>query len=240
MTVREMHYDFKQKLGRIDSQENRDLKVPEIDWKLNEAQEIFIKMIAEPRAKSPYGFEVNTRTINDIRTIVVNQQDVDSLPAVPFDKSSFTVTLPQDYWFLVNINILASRDKCINILMYDSQCVQHDDKTESSPFNRSSFEWRVANYRFIDKGIRIFTDGTFTIVKVGFEYIRIPRIIHNAQDWTGGTYNTLGEVTLTGSQSCELPEGVHREIVDMAVLLAAGDLSLPDTQIKKQKISLTQ
>jgi hypothetical protein len=39
MTAREMHYDFKQKLNKIDSQKHRNLKVPEIDWKLNEAQE---------------------------------------------------------------------------------------------------------------------------------------------------------------------------------------------------------
>ena len=61
MNAREMHYDFKQKLNKIDSQKYRNLLVPEIDWKLNEAQEVFVKIIAEPRLRSQLGFEINQR-----------------------------------------------------------------------------------------------------------------------------------------------------------------------------------
>ena len=49
MNVRGMHYDVKQKLNKVDSQQYRNLRVPEIDWKLNEAYEIFVKSVAEPR-----------------------------------------------------------------------------------------------------------------------------------------------------------------------------------------------
>ena len=48
MTIQEMHYDFKMKLNKIDSEQYRNLRIPEIDWKLNEALEIFIKINAEP------------------------------------------------------------------------------------------------------------------------------------------------------------------------------------------------
>ena len=40
MNIREMHYDFKKKFNKIDSQKNRNLLVPEIDWSLNEAVNI--------------------------------------------------------------------------------------------------------------------------------------------------------------------------------------------------------
>ena len=63
MNISEMHYDFKKKLNKVDSEQNRNLLVPEIDWALNEAQELFIKWISEPRQRSYLGFEKSQRRI---------------------------------------------------------------------------------------------------------------------------------------------------------------------------------
>ena len=82
MTISEMHYDFKKKLNKVDSEQNRNLLVPEIDWALNEAQELFIKMVAEPRQRSFLGFEKSQRTIDDIRTIVESEQVVIGKPKI--------------------------------------------------------------------------------------------------------------------------------------------------------------
>lgn len=240
MNAREMHYDFKQKLNRIDSQQYRNLKVPEIDWKLNEAQEVFVKMIAEPRIASQLGFEKTQRTVDDIRTIVVNQSLGQSNCITPtvFDTSSFIVGLPAEYWFLIGCKAYGTKGNCANKYLKTTQ-VEHNDEHEVSPFNRSSFEWRRVNYRFIKEGIRFFTDGTFNITKVCLEYLKKPRLIHNAQDFQGGTYNTLDGTVLTGTQSCELPVMTHREIVDLAVLITAGDLAIPDYILKEKKVKLT-
>lgn len=239
MTAREMHYDFKQKLNKIDSQKYRNLYVPEIDWKLNEAQEVFVKIIAQPRSGDQIGFEVDHRTINDIRTIVVDQTPAQGIVPSVFDSSSYIATLPEDYWFLAKSVILATKGSCANIVLKTRE-VQHDDEHEESPFDKSSFEWRISNIRFNKNGIRIFTDGTYTVDKIILEYLVKPRRIHNAQDWQNGTYNTLDGVTLTGTQSCELPEMTHKEIVDLAVLITAGDLSLPDYQVKQKKVQMTK
>jgi len=93
MTIKEMHYDFKKKLNKVDSQQYKNLLVPEIDWTLNEAQELFVKMVAKPRTKSYTGFELNQRTIDDIRTLVKDNQC--------FSVTGNTVALPSDYWNLV-------------------------------------------------------------------------------------------------------------------------------------------
>ena len=45
MTVQEMHYDFKMKLNKIDSEQYRNLRVPEIDWLLNEILQIYHRVI---------------------------------------------------------------------------------------------------------------------------------------------------------------------------------------------------
>lgn len=238
MTIREMHYDLKIKLNRLDSQKYRDIEIPKIDWKLNEAQEFFVKMVAEPRVKNQFGFEIGQRTIDDIRNVVVDQKPSDYVIPTIFDDKSYIATLPVGYWFLVKTKIIASKGECKSILLYDSKPVQHDDNSESSMFNGSSFEWRSANYRFNNQGLRVFTDGTFSIDKVGFEYLMKPEPMWNATDWIGGTYTTLDGKVRTGTQDCKLSDNVHSEIVDIAVMLIAGDLNLPTYQLKQNKVRI--
>lgn len=243
MTAREMHYDFKQKLNKIDSQAYRNLLVPEIDWKLNEAQEIFVKAIAEPRIKNGFGFETGQRTIDDIRTLVINQSiaSLSCLVVNKIDDNTYYVNLPSDYWFHVSSKVYADKGTC-TMKVLNTIIRQHDDRFEVSPFDKSSFEWREVNIRFYQNRITIFTDGTFEPKYLCLDYIKKPRLIHNAQDFQGGTYTTLTGVVLAGQQSSELPEGTHREIVDLAVLITAGDLQNPvsDIQTKQNKINLTK
>lgn len=240
MNAREMHYDFKQKLNKIDSQKYRNLLVPEIDWKLNEAQEVFVKMIAQPRYAKQIGFESNTRTIEDIISIVVDENNTDGncITTTLYDTNRYKATVPDDYWFHIRSKVIASKGTCLNVTL-DTHPRQHDDLHERSPFDQSSFEWRSVNIEFNKDGFVIFTDGTFTVSKFCLSYIRTPRMIYNAQDFTGGTYTALNGTVLTGSQSCELPAVTHREIVDIAVLITTGDLQIPDYAIKANKLQLT-
>lgn len=237
MTIGEMHYDFKQKWNKIDSQQNRNFKVPEIDWKLNEAYEIFVKSIAEPRVNNHLGFEINQRSIDDIRTVVVN--DFDITPVKLSDKV-YQVTLPENYMFYVSANLIISRSDCQDRVAR-AYVRQHDDRFETSPFDDSSFEWKEVNIRFYDGGIKVFTDGTFDVKSFKLNYIRKHAYIHNAQAFLSGSYKMPGTgITLTGTQDCELPDHTHREIVDIAVLVTSGDLASPDYQLKQAKINLNQ
>lgn len=235
MTTPEMHYDYKQKLNKIDSEQNTNLVIPEIDWKLNEAQELFIKTIAEPRKHNHLGFEVNQRSIDDIRSLVVEAKE---LTTIPITGNRFTISLPTDYLFYVSARALAIREGCqsrdIRITIQ-----QHDDKFESDPFMYSDFEWRHINGVFNDTGLMVYSDGTFSIQKIYLTYIRKPKYMHNAQGFGISGYTTLTGQVLTGTQNCELPEHTHREIVDLAVLLTAGDLSMADYQLKQNKVNLS-
>ena len=239
MTIGEMHYDFKQKLNAIDSQKYKGLKVPEIDWKLNEAQEVYVKLIAQPQENSKLSFEVDQRSVDDIRTIVIDQKPADYIPATLYDEDSYIVPLPPDYWFLANVNVVATKGNCTAVL-YNSREVQHDDKHEYSPFDKSSFEWRISNFRYNREGIRFFTDTTFIINKVGLEYLIKPTAMYNAAAYNDGAYKTVDGVLLTGTQNCILPDQVHRDIVDLAVLITSNDLSLPNYTMKKDKLNLTK
>lgn len=239
MTIGEMHYDFKYKFNKIDSQKSRNFNVPEIDWQLNEAIEIFVKVIAQPMLAGKFGFEISQRTIDDIRTIVVDQKPEEGIIPTKYDDTSFIIGLPSNYWFYANSNIYLKKDKCEKkarkVIL-----VQHDDNSETSVFNKSNFLWSEVNIRFNKNGIRIFTDGSFDITKVCLEYLEQPKRVHNAVAWRGGSYKLLDGTVLSGTQDCNLPPKVHGEIVDLAVLIASGNLGQQDYAFKKSKLELVQ
>jgi hypothetical protein len=229
MTIKEMQFDVKMKLNKVDSQSYRNLKVPEIDWALNEALELFIKMVAFPRIKTRLGFENVQRNTDNIRTLVV------SSGVLPITGDVFPITGPLNYWHFISGNVTMTKDNCTAQARIKIR--QHDDEFESSPFDKSSFEWRTVNAVFNSDGLSFFTDGTFTITNAEIQYVRRPAYIHNAEDYAGGTYNLPSGVTLVGTQDCELPMETHREIVDIAVLILSGQLQTSDYQLKFSKLN---
>lgn len=215
-----MHYDFKTKLNKIDSQQNKNLIIPEIDWKLNEAQELFVKLIAKPRLNVNLGFETSQRSIDDIRTIVVKNYCSSIVNNV--------ATLPENYWHFISGNTLMNKGQCINVKSKPINIRQHDDEFEESSYDNSSFEWREVNAIFYQEGIKVYDDGTFTNTTLCIDYIKKLDYIHNAEDFRQGTYKTPSGTVLTGVNSCQLPEHTHREIVDIAVFLATNDMKNSD------------
>jgi len=231
MTIKEMHYDFKSKWNKIDSQQHKNFKIPEIDWKLNEAQELFVKKIAKPRRISSSGFEISQRSIDDIRTIVVQNRCF-----IPVNN---VVVLPTNYWHFVSGEVFMDKGNCTR-KKGRIRIVQHDDNFEGSNFDKSSFEWRVSNATFFENGLFIYDDGTYINSKFCMTYIRKLSYIHNAEDFRNGSYNLPSGITLTGSFNCELPDHTHREIVDIAVALAANDIQLVAYQDKLAKLNLNE
>ena len=226
-----MHYDFKTKLNKIDSQQYRNLRIPEIDWKLNEAQELFVKMVAKPRLSKALGFETSQRSTDDIRTIVVDDYCSTVIDSIG--------TLPPDYWHFLSGKTLMDKEQCLGFPA-TIKIRQHDDEFEKSPFDCSSFEWREVNAVFYEMGLKLYDDGTFINKSYCISYIKKLNYIHNAEDFKSGTYNLPSGTVLAGSNDCILPEHTHREIVDIAVLLATGEMQLPDFQNKQEKVNLNQ
>ena len=239
MNIQKMHYDFKAKINKIDSNKYRNMKIPEIDWKLNEAQYLYILLIAEPRVKSYLGFETSQRTTDDIASIVVDDKEINATPI----GTDYMIPLPTDpeYMFYLSSYAIASKGECTDVRL-DVTVAQHGDRNNTSEFHKPSFEWRETNIRFFEDGIKIFAKGEFVVNKLFMSYIRKPLYMHYAEGFLAGGYKLPGESTaLTGTQNCELPEHTHREIVDLAVALATGDLELPTAyQFKMSKLKLNQ
>lgn len=234
MDIKGMHYDVKYKLNKIDSQQYRNLKVPEIDWVLNEAYEVYIKSIAEPRQKNNLGFETSQRSIDDIRPLVKDAVEITTVTT----SGVTTAPLPLDYMFYLSSDVIMTKPACGD-RPGKSLLKQHDDYLLGNHLYKSSYEWGTVNIRFHSAGIRIFTDTTFTVPKLILDYIRKPAYIHNAQDFLPtGSYKLPDGTVLVGTQDCELPPHTHREIVDIAVLILTGNLQIPDYQIKQAKLNL--
>lgn len=235
MNIKEMQYDLKLKLNKIDSSQYKNLLIPEMDWKINEAIDIITKNIAQPRYSQTQGFELNQRNIDDIRTLVLDnvQRQVTRI-----NEKTYFVTLPLNYMFYISSKVTIRKGSCVvtNVRCFTKQ---HGDLFEDSPFDNSSFEWEDVNITFYDKGIKIYTDGTFEITDFQLDYIRRPILVHNAEDHSPTGYKNLQGVQLTGHQDCDLPEHMHREIVDMAVLIITGDL-IPSYQTKREKLNINK
>jgi hypothetical protein len=201
MTVKDMHYDFKKKANKVDSEKYRNLLIPEIDWILNEACELFVKLVLQPKSKDVSNMQVTQGTIDDIYTLIKHEQDPESV----YNVISNTSYLPANYWYYLSSNVNMSRGTCTNI---EGKVFirQHGDEFEKSPFDRSSFDWRTVNAVFYDKGIRFYADD-FTVDTFNISYVRRLKYIHNAEDYRDGKYILPSGVTLgvvTGGGSLEI------------------------------------
>ena len=131
MSIKGMHYDVKVKLNKVDSQQYRNLLIPEIDWALNEAVGIFIKRIAQPRKIQQafdFGFEKNLvsskatitkNNCNDVKAGCVLRQHDDNFEASPFDKSSFEWREVNIRFYNDGIKVFSDGTFVINSLQMD-------------------------------------------------------------------------------------------------------------------------
>lgn len=245
MTVQDMHYDFKMKLNKLDSQQLRNFLIPEIDWLLNEAQELFVKWVAEPRIPNGLGLETNQRNTDDIRMLMKVQRE--RIRDAEDDKREWVVGLPDDYWHHVSGELLLASRKCGSIGC-SVRIRQHDDETKISPFDRSSILWREVNGRFLGDSLYIEKPEDYAKEdykedenRVAFTYLRKPRWISFAGGFAQGAgYKMPGGELVSGNHNCELPDHTHREIVDIAVMLASGQMQSKGIQFNLAKLNMNQ
>ena len=224
-----MHYDFKTKLNRLDGNFNRELKIPEIDRKLNEAITIFILITAEPKFKKFFGIETSESNFEDIRPLVVNEAETQI--------SGNVVQFPSDYMFYLNSYAIGKKDNCT--AKFDTVYSQYDDRTPTSEFYKTDFDWRELVIRFSKDGIKLYNDD-IEIISFYLSYIKKHPYIHYAEGFNAGGYKLPSGETLTGTVNPILPEHTLSRVVDIAVLLATSDLGLVNMFKLKEGIINTE
>lgn len=234
MLMREIHYDFKFKLNKIDSNQYQNFRVPEIDHVANLAYLLFVKKIAMPRIEGAVGFEVNQRNIDSIRPLVVEGKSLDILS---LDDRGTTFALPTDYMFNISNVAMISKAGCPSVRTRKVFNVQHDDIHESDPFANSSFEWRELNISFNESGLKAYHPLNMAVDSMSMDYIKKLEFIHNAEQHRGGTYKANNGEVLTGTREIPLAHHTHPEIVNIMVQIVSGIIEKPNGGFYEKKIA---
>jgi hypothetical protein len=230
MTVLEMHYDFRLKVGMIESLQTRAFTDAEIDWFLNESKDIFtkrfMKLDSQGRRK---GFEMDQKDIDDLKSLVVKFPEQPALPLAYYaDMHIYELDLnllTHNYLFFIRGVVSVTDDNCT----YKAQLkhVRHGDLNEAlaDPFNKSDKKRVLFNFGRSENGVSssiyLYPDVNHQLSDIVIEYIKTPSKINL------GTYTYI-DGTTPPAQDCDLPEHTHNQIVDIAVLIASGQIGDPN------------
>ncbi len=195
------------------------------------AQEALVKMIAVPRTaeynRNMTGLEVNQRSIEDIRNIIVT--DI-ALGVTSLGNGLYSATLPGNYYVYIRGRANANNGVCVKEL----ECFmpQLDDRSEKSPFDRSDFLWGEINMNLVQNNKIRLVAPDFVVTGLILDYVRKPRKIYHAET----EYTDLDGTIIKGSQDCELSELIHEDIVDYACFIATDSRQSSDYQSKVEKL----
>ena len=106
-TIEEMHYDFRLKCDRIDSLSQQDFNPAEIDWFLNEAQELLVKSKYSINNAYRAGLEHTQKRIDDLSSILIKHpEQPDLVPVSLGDVAELELSrLKYPYLHLVRLGV---------------------------------------------------------------------------------------------------------------------------------------
>lgn len=234
--IKNMHYDFKQRLNKLDTNSNKKLQIPEVDRLLNDALNLYVLLIADPRYVNQLNFKKLSlrRNLDDLRPVIASEVlSIDSNT-----KKGVFSNLSNNYFHILSIDKgSATSGTCTKTVKCN--IVDYDDKYVSDENHQSDFDWGEVNVRIGSDGI--YNLANFTLVNVNINYIWIHPYIHDSEDFRTGGYNLPDGTALVGVQNSLFSDAVNSEIVDIAVLLATGDLELPNFyQLKLNALKIKQ
>jgi len=235
MIIEELHYDFKFKVDRLDSLQKADFQDNEIDWLLNDSILNFVDNTYRT-------FEINQRSIDDIRSLVIKSPEIQSgITPTLVSPNIYEVdlsTLTYKYRYLIRSRCLITDlvNNCGSKTV-DVKIIQHDDLTDvlNNPLENPNYLWgQVVAVFSTNNKLYLYSSSDFTIDQVYLDYIKDPAYINK------GSYGN----NLRGSSTkveCDLPEHTHPRIVNLAVLKASLIAEDPKfTQFKQQALLLNK
>jgi hypothetical protein len=239
MNTLEMQYSFGIQINQFDTP--LELTSDDIFYWLNKSQERLVKDRFTGKRLN-VGFEQSFDLIADIQNLIErNRQDMTTYsPEYNVDEfSADKITLPSNYLYLIN-------HRCVTYVKYPEIIWTLNENTNrrepeaaaklhsrggnftqlsdiftvlDDPFNTTGATSVVTTISGND--IVAYTDKTFVVKEIIIDYIRVPKKL---------SLNTNDNVTTTTS---ELPEHLHKEIIELAV-----DLFLQNTRQLKQRLQL--
>lgn len=264
MTIQEMHYDFKIKIDKIDTNQKYNFNPAQIDWLLREAQWVWLKNTYGFSKSMKSGFEVTEGRIQDLKALhIKSPEDQPSIPAFIVDTDIYLSrleNLEHDHLFTTRVKAKIRQNNCEKTV--GVSIVQTDDLNDAivDPFNRPNFRFGrvLAVYGRTSNGgssaIHRNGNGTlylyskdFEILEVYIDYIKYPNRM-----WVG-TYNLTDNLLPKNASNayiyqvgdtpidCEFNSHTHNEIVDIAVYLASTSIEDPNlVKLKQNKLLINK
>lgn len=238
MTNKEQIYKFKLEYDKLDSNDFPKLELPQILLYLNKAQTATIEQIYDPD-DNKLGFETTQLTMDHLSPIHVKSE-----PLVPLIVSTGN---PNEYYF--NLSNLSQKymhltrsysygtspvcgSQILDNLVYTSNEL---NQVLKDPNRKPSFEWQEIPITVAQDRGYFYTDGTFTLETVKWEYLREPKEIDMA-----------GYTKFDGSpsidQDCEFDNTIAENIINLALVYAkttVGDFSGAQATAGAAKLELT-
>jgi hypothetical protein len=247
MSVKEMHYDFLLKYDKVASNQRRNYTPVEIDWFLNEAQNVFKKQRLFGNNSKQTGFEETQKRIDDLavfhvkypaqpKSTVIKHDDVDGIKLYELRLNS----LKYEYEYFIKGFVTVLKNNCkIKAKMI---LIQNDDFEENI---KSAFGLDEENV-FINfgkstqdnglndlKSIYIYSKYDIDESSVMIEYIKSHVRINYEP------YVYLDNLSYPATDS-QFAKTTHTEIVDIAVMLATGITDNPQYNVAKEKLLVNE
>lgn len=246
MRIEEQHYDFKIKKDKVDSLQKRNFNPAQIDWLLNEAIWIWIKINYGLNNKNRVGFEVTEHRIQDLKNLHIKSPSTlqPALTPIEIQADEWELDLRDlnfEHLFTTRVRAKITKDNCTKVVGVTT--TQTDDLNESmyDPFNKPSFLYnRVLGVygKSLDLtgtdlnlygigSLYLYTDD-FDIEEVYVDYIKYPnRVWIGTYDLTNdlkpksGSNTYIYQAGVNPPVHCDINSHAHNEIVDIAVMLAS-------------------
>lgn len=233
MTIQEMVYQFKLQAERIDSKKAQGFSLPKIVIALNSGMLNLVKLKYGINNIYRSGFESVTKRTQDLQVLHILSESIKVTDTRDNMAIGNLSDLKHDLLFQTRTRCIASKGDCIN---QELDCFEQEtddyNNVLRSPFADPNFEWREAPFRISENKIFI-SYNDFKIHNIVLDYIRYPKNV----DIAG--YKKF-DGTTSEDVNCELPEYLHYEIVDQAVLEFDIWLRNPEYQFAQMKKSINE
>lgn len=212
MLIQDFHRNFKIGLDKIDSLGYPDILPEEIDVFLNNNILKFINQRLYGNNPRGENFEETQKRFDDLITLVKSDILTPIAFSSVFDKpNSATVDIPTDYLHMINEEVDIQFNDCNN--GQENRRIRvipitHDKYNDiiKDPFNKPNHN-KVIRLGY-DNKLELISSTDSIILFYYIRYIRKPASVR---------YGTIYPTPTTDVQ-CDLPESVHQEILDLAIL----------------------
>lgn len=247
MDIAVMHWEWKLRFNKVNSNYKKDFTPQEIDSFINTASTDLFEICYSGNNVKQYklGFEVTQQKLDMLSNFVVPEcieptliDEACGIYEVPFaDLEQPYVHLLRAYF---NYNCIRLADNTVKCKTFNIKVEQHDDLNTvlEDAFRKSSFKWkrlvgaiRQSTDSINDSSLFLYTENEFTNVKLSpicLDYLTCPKQVYlgkyDQDNFKYDGYDSL-EFLSTGigykkgdaPVSSNWPKGYHSLLVDMAV-----------------------